>query len=273
MDWTLKALLTSLAIAGVLALARRAGSATAGLFAGLPTITAPTLAWLAHDRGVAFAADVAVSGTAACAMLAGFALGYAHAPRRGGAPVALLCGTLASALLAWPTFLASRDLALATALAVASSAVAMACMPRRPAALPARKSGTDSIVSTAAVAGTLSAASAVIGPVLGTFAAGVMSSMPVISGVAALSEHLAHGPAAAATFLRGYVDGLAGKAVFGMAFALTAIPLGAACALLLACAGAAAAATVLSFARRSQRVSVGASARGFGHVQVPLSIA
>jgi hypothetical protein len=166
MDGTLKALLTSLTVAVVLALARRAGSATAGLFAGLPTITAPTLAWLAHDRGVAFAAAPAVSGTAVCAMLAGFALGYTRAPRRGGAATAFVCGTL------------------------------------------------------------ISAVTVAIGPLLGTFAAGPLSSMPVISGAAALSEHVAHGPVAAATFRHGYVDGLIGKAVFGVAFALAVAPLG-----------------------------------------------
>ena len=273
MDWTLKALLTSLTVAVVLALARRAGSATAGLFAGLPTITAPTLAWLAHDRGIAFAADAAVSGTAVCAMLAGFALGYTRAPRRGGAATALLCGTLAAALLAWPTLVASRDLGLAISLAVAGVAVARACMPccvadERPS--PAR---ADLIVPTAAVASTISAATAAIGPVLGSFAAGLLSSMPVISSVVALSEHAARGPVAAATFLHGYVDGLIGKAIFGVAFALAIVSLGTTWALLLAAACAAALTTALALARRRERAPAAATPRGFAHVQKLLWVA
>jgi hypothetical protein len=90
----------------------------------------------------------------------------------------------------------------------------------------------------------------------------------------ALSEHVAHGPAAAATFLHGYVDGLVGKAAFGLAFALAASPLGAGWALLLACVIAAALTAALAPLRRHGASLVDAAARHLtASVQIPLAIA
>ena len=59
MEWLWKALLTAGSVVLVMAIAGRGGRRTAGMVAALPTVTAPALAWLAHDRGAAFAADAA----------------------------------------------------------------------------------------------------------------------------------------------------------------------------------------------------------------------
>ncbi|MEO8937201.1 MAG: hypothetical protein ABI277_04570 [Burkholderiaceae bacterium] len=234
MELILGAVLTALAVAGLLGAARHLGQRAAGMLAALPTVTAPTLAWIAHDRGIAFAADASVAGVAACAMLAAFALGYTRAPRHGGAALALLCGLTSAALVAWPVHHASRTLPAALALAVLSCVVALLLMPRVPRVSGAPLVRTGSVVPTAAAAGTLTAAAATAASTLGSFAAGLLSSLPIISGTITLVEHARHGPTAATRFLRGYVGGLFAKAVFGATFAVLAIDLEAATALVIA---------------------------------------
>lgn len=253
MEWMLGAVLTTLIVAGVLGLARHLGHGAAGMLAALPTVTVPTLAWIAHDRGIAFAADASIAGVAACSMLAAFALGYTRAPRRGGSSSALACGLVGAALVALPVHLASRTLPAALALAVLSCVVALLLMPRVPRLAVARSASTGSVMPTAAAAGTLAATAAAAASTLGSFAAGLLSSLPIISGTVVLVEHARHGPVAATRFLRGYVGGLIAKAAFGAAFAWLAIDLDADTALVLACL-----ATVLavSLAARLARLHV-----------------
>ncbi|MBZ8141339.1 MFS transporter [Rubrivivax gelatinosus] len=92
MDWVFKVVLTAATVWVVMVVAGRSGRRLAGVAAALPTITAPTLAWLIHERGVGFAMDAAIASVSACAMLAIFTLGYALASRRRGHVCALLCG-------------------------------------------------------------------------------------------------------------------------------------------------------------------------------------
>ena len=239
MDWVLRALVTALAVAAVLDVAERFGRSIGGFCAALPTITAPALAWVAFDRGTAFASDVAVASVASCAMLAAFAAGYALAPRRGGIGVAIGCGLFGSAALALPTWYASASLAPALALSVAAWAITLATMPRRstPILRPQRTARPRSFLMTAALAGVLSAAAGLAGSAIGAFAAGVLASLPFISGAVTVVEHATHGPAAAAVFLRGYVDGLLGRAAFGALFAFLAVPAGTALAMAIAFLG------------------------------------
>jgi hypothetical protein len=88
----------------------------------------------------------------------------------------------------------------------------------------------------AAMAGALTAIATLIGPAMGGFAAGLLSSLPLITGPVAMAEHANGGHRAAAHFLRGYVGGLFGKAAFGAVFVLLAPRTGAMAALSLACA-------------------------------------
>ena len=235
MEWLLGSLLTTLIVAAVLGLIRHLGQKTAGMLAALPTVTVPTLAWIAHDRGIAFAADASIAGVAACAMLATFALCYTRAPRRGGSGLAVVCGMAGAALVAWPVQLASRTLPSALSLAVLSCVLALLLMPRVPRVCDTQPTCTRSVIPTAAVAGTVTAAAAATASMVGSFAAGLLSSLPIISGAVVLVEHARHGPVAATRFLRGYVGGLIAKAAFGAAFALLAINLDAGTARVLAC--------------------------------------
>lgn len=236
MDGLLKALLTAAVVLMVMAAARRSGHRLAGLVAALPTITAPTLAWLAHAEGIEFAIAAAIGSVAACAMLAVFALGYARAARRGGALVALIGGVGGALAMALPAEAASADLTWALTLALVSCAMVSAVMPDLGADTAARWEAGTSIWWVAAAAGALTALAASIGPAMGGFCAGLLSSLPLITGSVAVSEHARGGHRAAANFLRGYVGGLFGKAAFGTVFVLLAPRAGALAALALACA-------------------------------------
>jgi hypothetical protein len=224
MDWVWKALLTAGSVLLVMLLARHGGRRAAGAVAALPTVTAPALAWLAHDRGDAFAAHAAVASLAACAMLAAFAVVQVHVARRRGVVDTLACGAMGAAVLAAPTALASVTLAAALPLAASSCALALLCMPPPPPhALPPARAP---MVATALAAAGLALVTAALAPLLGIFAAGLLASLPLVSGAVAVSEQASAGYAGVAQFLRAYVRGLPARAVFCVVFALLAVRLG-----------------------------------------------
>lgn len=236
MDWIFKAVVTAAMVLIVMGLVGRAGQRLAGVVAALPTITAPTLGWLVHERGVSFAVSAAIGSVSACAMLAIFALGYALASRRVGSFAALLCGLVGALALALPAFVASASLADALTLALGCSTLALASIPGRtmPAGVP-RLGSRRSLACVAVATGSLTALAATMGPKFGGFATGLLSSLPLITGAVVVMEHAAAGPRAAEQFLHGYVWGLFGKAAFGAVFALLATVLGAALAMVVAC--------------------------------------
>jgi len=236
MDWIFKAVVTAVMVLIVMRLVGRAGQRLAGVVAALPTITAPTLAWLVHERGVTFAVDAAVGSVSACAMLAIFALAYALASRRVGNVASLLCGLVGALAMAFPAFVASSGLIVALTLALGCSTLALASISSRaiPTGNPCQRS-RRSLACVAIATGSLTALAATVGPMLGGFATGLLSSLPLVTGAIAMMEHATVGPGAAEQFLHGYVWGLFGKAAFGAVFALLAIILGAPLAMAVAC--------------------------------------
>ena len=236
MDWIVKALLATATVAIVMAVARRSGGRLAGVAAALPIITAPTLAWLIHERGITFALSAAVASVSACAMLAGFSVGYALAARHGGQLRALLCGLAGALALAWPAFAASDSLVESLVLGLGCSVLAVWAIPRTAQGAVAGPRPHHSLPWAALAAGGLTALAATAGPALGSFATGLLTSLPVISAAVAMVEHAHGGHRASANFLHGYAWGLFGKAAFGAGFVLLAPRTGAPAALALACA-------------------------------------
>jgi hypothetical protein len=224
MDWLWKTLLTAGSVLMVMAIARHGGRPTAGVVAALPIVTAPTLAWLAHDRGNAFATEAAVASVAACAMLAAFAVVHAHVARHRGVVTALSCGIVSAAMFAVPVALASSGLLAAIALAVFSCVLALLCLPIPPhhALLPVR----TPLIATALAAVGLCMLTVAAAPLLGSFASGLLASLPLISAAVAATEHASSGHVGVAHFLRGYVVGLLARASFCASFALLVVPIG-----------------------------------------------
>jgi len=225
MDWYWKALVTALSVVVLTKLGQRAGRHVAGMVAALPTTTAPSLLWLADEHGSAFAARSAVASVGACAMLAAFALAYAHAARRRGALAARGIALAACAIAALPATAASVSLASSAGLALAAVAIASRALPcglpeaRGAAPLPASVCGL--------LSGAVAALAAAASPVLGSLGSGILASMPVTGAALAANAHLARGPGGARQFLGGYVRGLFARAVFGAVFALGVSPCGA----------------------------------------------
>lgn len=100
MGWAFMAVLAAAAVALVIAASRRFGRRVAGLLAGMPVITAPTLGWIALREGRDFAAEAAIASVAACAVLACFALAYERAARRWSPAMAMALAVLGGVALA-----------------------------------------------------------------------------------------------------------------------------------------------------------------------------
>ena len=258
MEWLWKALLTAASVLLVMAIAARCGRRTAGMVAALPTVTAPALAWLAHDRGTVFAANAAVASVASCAMLAAFAAVHARVARHRGVAATLGCGVLGAALFAEPVVLAGSTLVASIALALFSCVLALRCMPMTPlnGPLPAR----TPLVATAFAAAGLGLLSVAAASLVGSFASGVLASLPVISGAVAAREHACAGHVGVAHFLRSYVTGLLARASFCATFAVLVVPAGWAVASIAAalCAGGVA-----------LLMSVVSTFRTFAHASLP----
>lgn len=225
MEWLWKALLTAGSVLLVMAIAARGGRRrTAGMVAALPTVTAPALALLAHDRGTVLAADAAVASVASCAMLAAFAVVHARVARHRGVAATLGCGVLGAALFAEPVVLAGSTLVASIALALFSCVLALRCMPMTPlkVPLPAR----TPLVATALAAAGLGLLSVAAASLFGSLASGVLASLPVISGAVAAREHACAGHVGVANFLRSYVTGLLAHASFCATFAVLVVPAG-----------------------------------------------
>lgn len=238
MPWWWKLVLATGGMLLVMAAARMGGRRVAGVMAALPTITAPTLALTAFEHGTGFAVHAAIGSVASCAALAMFALAYVHASRRLAAAGALACGLAAAVLATLPAQEASQTLPAALVLALGFTALAWTALPAPcVAAVGALRASRPSLLAACAVGG-LTVLATTVGPAFGPFATGLLASLPLVSGPIAMAEHTASGHHACAEFLRGYVRGLFGKAVFGAVFALLAPQAGALPALALGVAAA-----------------------------------
>ncbi|WP_127998175.1 hypothetical protein [Piscinibacter defluvii] len=226
MDPLARALLTAACVAALLALARRFGQRLAGWLTGLPIVTLPALGWLALDRGAGFAATAAAGCVAAGAGCALFGIGYAWASRQRAPAAALATGALAAALpLPWWSQVA-MPLPVALPFALLSSLLACACgiaALRVPGAAATRpRTVPGSLVLSAGTAGLVSGAVSWAAGELGAFWSGVCASAPLVAAVLAVRLHREGGSPAATLFLRGYLDGIAGRSCLVALFALLA---------------------------------------------------
>ncbi|MEO8977732.1 MAG: hypothetical protein ABI552_18490 [Casimicrobiaceae bacterium] len=96
--------------------------------------------------------------------------------------------------------------------------MAIAAMPGLHDSAPRGRIAGGQAVCTALAAGGLSLLAITVGPALGTFATGLISSLPTVSGAAAVIEHAAGGHRAVEQFMRGFVVGLFGKIAFFRGF-------------------------------------------------------
>ena len=252
MDWMEKAMLTALLVAGVLFAGRLFGRKTAGLLAGLPTVTGPALVWIELDFGPAHAIEAATGAVAACALCALFALVYERASRRVNALAALLAASAAGAAATLPLQWLRGELLVAWGVASAAAWAAYRAIPERAPNAQCAVRVRGEIWLTAAVSAGVSAAVGLCAPHAGAYWAGMLASPPLLAAVVAMHHQLFLGPRAVGEFMRGYAAGLFGRAVFGVAFALLVATAGLTAAALagtLICCGCTAAALRLASPR------------------------
>ena len=213
MFW-LKLTLVPLFLLAVSLVARRWGPRVAGLFAGLPVVTGPILAFMAFEQGTAFGAVGAGAALGGVSGAVVFALVYAHRALRGAWPQALACalaawgaaGLLVQALPGtWPWQAATAMAALLAAPALRPA------MPPLPLAAPPTVPGLL-LRMAAGAALTLAVTAAAVH--LGPRGSGLLAVFPLLSSVMAVDVHRNQGAAHAALLLCSMLPALHAFAVF-----------------------------------------------------------
>ena len=194
--------------------ARRWGHTVGGVLSAFPLIVGPVLLVAAERHGTEFAARAAGATLLGSASLCGFALVYARAALRWGWAPSLLAAWSAAALLGVMAGRIDASLAGAIVVAVLSIAVARAALPRgRPdvaASAALRGELPVRMAFTALLIVLLSLAADRFGPI----AAGILSALPTLASVLAVSTHRRHGRDAVLGLLRGMVGGIVAFAAF-----------------------------------------------------------
>ncbi|MCY7315041.1 MAG: hypothetical protein LH480_05315 [Rubrivivax sp.] len=218
MDWAYKAMLTAATVAAVMMATRLFDRRWAGLLAGQPVITAPALLWLAQDQGATFAAGSAWGAVAACAVAPLYAAVFVALAWRLGAVRAVACAAL-GAVAATAVLQPWQSHAMLTLLA--ALLVCGAVLLRTPSGL-----GSGSVRPlagepwlSAGLAGVVTALVSLAAASASPFWVGVLASLPLISGFALVHLHRAGAQEHLHRFLRGYVQGIVGKAFFASTFA------------------------------------------------------
>jgi len=194
----------------------------------LPAVAGPTLGFYAVEQGSLFAADAARATLLGLVGVAAFCLAYARASTRLHWAACLLIGWTSFAAVtlllhrvdagAWPALLA----------AVLSLFGARALLPSPPDSRSERVSPKPlakadrwdlplRMLSAAALVFVLTAAA----DRLGSSVSGILTPFPIATAILAGFTHAQRGSAACVEFLRAYIPGLCGFAIFCVVLATT----------------------------------------------------
>jgi len=232
----LKLIATPLLIGAASLAGRRWGPAVGGWFVGLPLTSGPIALFLALDHGASFASAAAVGSLTGALAEAAFCLAYAAAARTGW-PGALAIATAAFTLTAALLQYAALSATAAAIAAFAALVVALALLPRRPAAAPPSAAPAWDLparmIITTVLVLAITGAAATLGPRL----SGVLATFPVYAAILTIFAHRASA-AAAVQVLRGLVLGLFAFAGFFVVLGALIEPLGLAAGFALATAAA-----------------------------------
>jgi len=213
-----KVVLGTLTIVTATSAARRWGPVVGGSIAGLPLTSGPVSLFLALEQGPVFAARSAHATLHGLAAVAGFCVAYAAAARRS--PPAALAGGLAAyggiaALLSRTSLPLSASAALTGSLLAAGAWAIHAPEADAPDRAPPAWDLPLRTGTTVALLIVLTHAAAHVGPDM----VGLLSPLPVVSGLLAIFAHVQDGTAAARRVLRGVLVGSFAFASFFLAVA------------------------------------------------------
>lgn len=205
--------------------ARRWGHHVGGWLVALPLTSGPVAFFLAIDHGLSFAAHAAVGMMAGTMSQVAFALSYRHTARRGRTlAIATGCVAFTTTTITLAVVRLSPIPTFLLTLAVVAAAVALVYPSKRHASqvtaaaqvAPPRWDLPVRMLIATVVVLTVTA----LAPVIGPYAAGLLSPFPVFGAVAATMTHHVFGPRAAVSSLNGMMIGLAAPAVFFLTLAL-----------------------------------------------------
>ncbi len=223
MDWCNKAILTAITVAAVLMMAQFLGRRVAGIFAGLPIISAPVLLWVALDQGVVFAARTALGIVTASGLMVLFCLTYERVARRTNVFFTIIVSlvTMGVAALIVAAFDASLAFVFVTAIAACMAAVRL--IPNPASVSSKSRSSRRVIVLTALAAGAMSAVIGAHAHEVGPLWVGLIASLPIISICVLIHQQITATHHDVQRFLHGYLMGLVGKACFAAAFSMLVV--------------------------------------------------
>jgi hypothetical protein len=228
MNWEQKALLTAMTVALVLIASRMFGQRIGGLCAGLPVVSALTLAWLNKDLGFSFAAQSATGIVTASGASAAFIISYEWLSKRWPATVAFPVSLVPAILLSFLVASLHVSSTWIFAASIALCIVGLAWLKdRQVLAVPPPQSTGASVIICVMAAGLISAIVTSQSVALGPFHSGLLAALPIAGATIIINQHLTVGRTSIPCFARGYIAGLAGQATFAEVFSLAIGPNGA----------------------------------------------
>lgn len=221
----------------LISIVSRMGAGLGGRLLGAPTTTGPFLVVVCLSSGAAAAAAAANGGVAGQLAVACFCLAYGRlAP--AFRPTVTLPLALAGAGAAGAVGTLSGNIWLIAGLAVALIAAGLLIWPVAPVAAEQHRSpgraGAWEIPARMALSGVTVLAATVVASAIGSFAGGMLSSLPVLLGIVTPSVHRGSGVPAVADMMRGAMMSAIGTIGFLLVLSCALVPLGAVPAFVLA---------------------------------------
>lgn len=226
----LKLLLAPLLVIGASLAGRRWGPRVSGLLVALPLVAGPILFIASAEHGVRFGAHAASASLLGLAALAAFVVVVAKTSHSRAWLKVLAAGWLVYLMVALS--FSTVTPAPAIGLTIAAGAFLLAgLLTRSRAPTPDTRQRTAlpkwdipaRAVATAALVLAVTGLSTVLGPSV----TGVLAPFPVSTSVLAGFVLVQHGPIQVAEFLRGFLRGALGFAMFCFLVAILVVPLGA----------------------------------------------
>jgi hypothetical protein len=221
-----KIILPVLLIGAVTLAAHRWGPAVAGILSAVPAKGGPILIFLALDQGTSFASTSAAASLGGAAGCGVFCLAYALVCRRLVWPLAGLVAYLAF-LAVWAVMLPISSFGLGPAF-VATVAILLVSRRLLPAAPPTghRKMAATDLPIRMFAGAAMVVFVTTVGPYFGATISGMLTTIPTIAAVMAMSTHAQEGADRAVGVMRGLTHGLLGFAAFLTVLGATLVPLG-----------------------------------------------
>ena len=227
----LRLVLVPLLIAAVTLAGRRWGQKVGAFVTALPAVAGPTLGFYAIQQGRTFAAEAALGSMLGLVGVAAFCLAYARASLRLHWSACLFIGWGSFAVMSMLLYGVKVNPAVALLIAVAALVTARALLPSAPSSRSERVSPKADrwdlplrMLSAATLVFALTSAADRLGPNV----SGILTPFPVATAILAGFTHAQRGSAACIEFLRAFVPGLCGFAVFCavLSMTLTRMPIG-----------------------------------------------